>query len=370
MAQGAKPNEVLRQDIARLVKEEKLTGNQIAKQLGISRSATQDYIKQLKQDRPPSDGQCTTPVSDPAPPPTAPPSKPTPVAFVIDDEFRGLIPPLTPEAQGLLEKSLVAEGCRDPLVVWPQLEGLSILLDGHNRYEICQQHDLPFAVIEVQGIATRDEAKVWIVRTQLGRRNLTDFQRIELAERLRSMLEQKAREHQGTRTDLRQNLAGSQDTKQAIAAIAGVSRETVRKAEVIMEEADEPTKEALRRGERSIHRTYQGVRRPRAASNGKATAETSDPTPATPTTMEPDPQVRMAERVIELAGTMWQALVTWREQFPQATWVPSFLRMETDLGKMEECLRDIQRRAREAHQGRMAEPSASVEVPVPGALGQ
>jgi DNA-binding CsgD family transcriptional regulator len=362
MAQGAKLNEALRRDIARLLKEEKLTGNQIAKQLGISRSATQDYIKQLKQDLPPRDGPRPTPVSDPAPIPPAPPSKPTPVAFVIDEEFRSLIPPLTPEARGLLEESLLAEGCRDPLPVWPQPDGPSILFDGHNRYEICQQHDLPFAVIEVQGIATRDEAKVWIIRTQLGRRNLTDFQRIELAERLRSMLEQKARDHQGARTDLRQNVAGSQDTKQAIAAIAGVSRETVRKAEVIMEECDEPTKEALRRGKRKIHGVYQSLRRPRRSSNGKAIADASATMPGAPTDMEPGLRVPMSERLIELAGAILAELANWRQQYPQDSAVGAFALMEKHLRELQGYFRQ--------KRDEMAKPCVTVEVVATGTAGQ
>ena len=50
----------------------------------------------------------------------------------IDSELRALIPPLSSEERSQLEVNLVAEGCRDPLVVW---KGHHILLDGHNRYE-------------------------------------------------------------------------------------------------------------------------------------------------------------------------------------------------------------------------------------------
>jgi ParB-like chromosome segregation protein Spo0J len=271
---------------------------------------------------------------------------------VIDDEFRGLIPPLRPEARGLLEESLLAEGCRDPLVVWPQPDGPSIILDGHTRYEICQQHDLSFAVIEVQGIVTRDEAKIWIIRHQLGQRNLTDFQRIELAEQLRPMLEEKALEHQGARSDLRQNLAGSQDTKQAIAKIAGVSRETVRKAEVIMTEADEPTKETLRRGKRKIHGVYQSLRGARTASNRKAAAEAAATTPAALPTMEPGLRVPMAERLIELAGAILDELATWRQQYPQDSAVGTFALMATHLRELQGYFRKKQ------HE--MAKPCATV----------
>jgi hypothetical protein len=45
--------------------------------------------------------------------------------------------------------------------------------------------------------------------------------------------------------------------------MAGVSRETVRKAKIIMQEANEPTKQALRGGERSIQSVYHELRPPK-----------------------------------------------------------------------------------------------------------
>jgi hypothetical protein len=40
------------------------------------------------------------------------------IELTIDPEFRALIPPLTAGEQAQLEANLLAEGCRDPLVVW------------------------------------------------------------------------------------------------------------------------------------------------------------------------------------------------------------------------------------------------------------
>jgi hypothetical protein len=114
--------------------------------------------------------------------------------------------------------------------------------------------------MEVVGVRERDDAKVWILQNQLGRRNLKDFQRIELAERLRPLLEARAKANQqyhggsapGQEKTLRQNFAevSPVDTKQSIGDIAGVSRETVRKAEVILHEADETLKDEIRKGHR------------------------------------------------------------------------------------------------------------------------
>ena len=87
----------------------------------------------------------------------------------IDPEFQPLFPPLRPEEYAQLEESLVREGCRDPLVVWA---GHNILLDGHNRYEICTRLGIPFGVLGIE-LPDREAALDWIDRNQLGRRNLT-----------------------------------------------------------------------------------------------------------------------------------------------------------------------------------------------------
>ena len=66
----------------------------------------------------------------------------TPIA--VDPELSILIPPLQPEELAQLEANILAEGCRDPLVVWQ-----GILLDGHNRLRICEKHGIPYKVVEI-----------------------------------------------------------------------------------------------------------------------------------------------------------------------------------------------------------------------------
>lgn len=88
----------------------------------------------------------------------------------IDKEFRDLISPLTEVEFTQLKENILAEGCRDPLVVWN-----GIILDGHNRYAICQSYEVPFEIHEVN-LVSRNEAINWIIDNQLGRRNLSPWQ--------------------------------------------------------------------------------------------------------------------------------------------------------------------------------------------------
>lgn len=86
----------------------------------------------------------------------------------IDPQFKNLIRPLRKREYLQLEENLLADGCRDPLIVWN-----GFLVDGHNRYEICTRHQIPFTSIEMD-FACREEAVAWICANQLGRRNISE----------------------------------------------------------------------------------------------------------------------------------------------------------------------------------------------------
>ncbi len=88
----------------------------------------------------------------------------------IDPEFQALIPPLSAEEKQQLEANIAADGCRDPLVVWGE-----ILIDGHNRFEICTRLALPFKTVAMQ-FQDREVAMDWMDANQLGRRNITPDQ--------------------------------------------------------------------------------------------------------------------------------------------------------------------------------------------------
>lgn len=91
--------------------------------------------------------------------------------LAIDPEFKALICPLYDNEYQKLEEDILKDGCRDPLIIW---EG--IIIDGHNRYEICRRLQISFAVTE-KDFSCREAAMAWICANQLGRRNLSEEMR-------------------------------------------------------------------------------------------------------------------------------------------------------------------------------------------------
>lgn len=163
-----------------------------------------------------------------------------------------------------LKKSIVDEGCRDALILWGD-----VLIDGHNRYEICKRHGIEFSTVQKE-FASRNDAIVWMIQNQLGRRNLPIYEQTRLHLYLKPILAEKAKENQSVyygnqhESGLLPNSAKVQkpiDTVGEIAKAAGVSRETVQRVEKLEKTAPPEMKEQLRRGDISINQAYQTIRR-------------------------------------------------------------------------------------------------------------
>jgi N6-adenosine-specific RNA methylase IME4 len=172
--------------------------------------------------------------------------------ITTDPEFRSLIPPLTPEELAGLEASVIAEGCRDALIVWGD-----ILIDGHNRYEICQRHKIMF---NTTGTAfdSREDVIDWIYSNQLARRNLTDESRTYLMGKQYSS----RKKREGKHALLGQNVPVS--TAEKIGNERGVTGKTVQRAEdysdaidILEETLGEEIKKKILSGE--ISTTKKGV---------------------------------------------------------------------------------------------------------------
>ena len=143
----------------------------------------------------------------------------------IDPEFQSKIPPLTFEELNLLEANILEEGrIISPLIVWNGL-----IVDGHNRFAILENHpEIEYTVLEKE-FANRYEAIVWICKNQLGRRNLTPQQFKYL---IGQRYEAEKQAHGGERkaTDKICPLTSSHQTRASIAQEAKVSEGFVQNA--------------------------------------------------------------------------------------------------------------------------------------------
>src|SRR4051812_11072656 len=157
----------------------------------------------------------------------------------IDDRLRSHIPALKTDEYRQLEENILAYGCQSPLIVWGD-----VLLDGHNRYDICNRHGVPFRV-ETVNLPDFDAALAWIEDNQLGRRNLTPNQFAYFIGRKYERLK-KAQGGTGAnqytddeQSDQNDHSAKPEKTSQIIAGQHGISAPTVRRAENFAHDVDE-----------------------------------------------------------------------------------------------------------------------------------
>jgi len=186
--------------------------------------------------------------------------------IIIDSEFKALIPPLAADELRQLEENILRDGCRDPLVLWD-----GILIDGHNRHEICTRHGLPFQTVEIQ-FESRAHARIWIRHNQAGRRNLSTAWRLDLELGNKkdfleigkaAMAQKKVGNTNASKSTLSQNDKVDLpeiNTRVEIAKAAGVSTGQVGMAEQIIKKAPELWEKA-KQGDVSISSAYQQIRR-------------------------------------------------------------------------------------------------------------
>ena len=227
----------------------------------------------------------------------------------IDQEFKSLIPPLAKEEFAQLEKNVISEGCRDALVLWEET-----IIDGHNRFEICTKHNIEFKTKQA-GVASREEAVLWIIKNQLGRRNLQAIDRVPLIERQRGILEEQAKARMiATQNNKAAGAApplvaelGKHEVREELAKQAGVGRTTYVLLKEITEKGTPELVEAVRNKEISAKNAATIASLPKEEQNevfigkdrkeviakarairGENSGSKTGPTPAAATKKKPD----------------------------------------------------------------------------------
>lgn len=192
----------------------------------------------------------------------------------IDDEFRSIIPPLASEERQQLEQNLIADGCREPLVVWSDGQGDPCIVDGHNRYEICTRNNIHFEVLERE-FTDRTQVILWMIDNQFGKRNLADIDRISLARKREAVLRPIAKENQvsvlkkGSSVPAKLPEREAIDTRKESAKTAGVGERTYDAGKLVLDAAEkgeipQADVEAIRRKEKSIHRVAKDIKEKRS----------------------------------------------------------------------------------------------------------
>jgi len=170
--------------------------------------------------------------------------------IIINQVLQSYVDPLTESEYAALERSLLAEGCRDALVLWND-----VLIDGHNRYAICRKHNIDFKTIQNSSFESLDDVMLWMIDNHLARRSVSDFQRGVLALRKKEIVAARSpapaaadEAAQGEPTP-----KPAMSTREDVAKAARLSSNQISQIEKIQKAATPELVEAVRAGTISIN---------------------------------------------------------------------------------------------------------------------
>ena len=159
-----------------------------------------------------------------------------------------------------MTESMKTEGFKSghELHVW-LYNGKKILIDGHTRRYCAIKAGLSEVPCIIHHFDTLEEAKKFAIREQTDRRNLSGE---ALLQAVANFNFEKGKGNAGEEKGKASEIIGKQ---------LGVSSKTVEKARVVLKEATEEQKEAIRKDELSVNQVYNQIR-------GKAPVEKPDTT--------------------------------------------------------------------------------------------
>lgn len=187
----------------------------------------------------------------------------------IDPELRDLLPPLSGDEKRQLEDNLLKIGyVGAPIYIWN-----GYIVDGHNRYEICQKHHITYPTEELNlgDSATKTDVMEWMINTQLGRRNLIPAQRLIVLDKFKKRVQAEAALKKEQSLNI---FYGNQHkevshpngehtkihTDKTLAKMAGVGTGTVARFNQVMKSEDENLKNDVIAGKVSINAGYKKIK--------------------------------------------------------------------------------------------------------------
>lgn len=147
--------------------------------------------------------------------------------------LKDLIRPLDNDEIAQLNANILANGCQDSLKIWQTTkkvinpdavsnEEQFVLIDGHNRYKVCTENNIPFAISLMQ-FQSLDDVISWMIDLQLGRRNMSSTE-IAYYRGLKYNQEKKIE-----KTENFSSAGTSLKTSQKLAQQYGINEKTIRR---------------------------------------------------------------------------------------------------------------------------------------------
>lgn len=180
-------------------------------------------------------------------------------------ELSSYLPPVEEEVYRELKSDIRSNGVLDPILYIENPDKEKIVIEGHTRLKACiELNKTDFTIRKInEKFTSLDEIKLWMIKHQSQRRNLTTVQKLQLAFHSKPIIEKQALENQKLAGKTKSSLSSEQkiDTHDVIAKIAGVGRTMAFNYSYLRENASQSMQKKVDRGELSIKRAYNEVKK-------------------------------------------------------------------------------------------------------------
>ena len=219
--------------------------------------------------------------------------------YIIMDEVKDLVtiwelkshlPFADEELFNSLKEDIRKNGLNDPILYIPLSNGKKLVVEGHTRLTALislNQEEIPTKEL-TETFSSLEEIKLWMVKHQFQRRNLSNVEKIRLAYLSKSTIEKLAKENLSkagksfskNKDNNSINEIEKIDTYEEIAKIAGLGRTTIVKYSQILDKGSKGIIENLNKGNISIGAAHNSIK----SKTEEKVQKTKVPTPKNTTT--------------------------------------------------------------------------------------
>ena len=191
------------------------------------------------------------------------------ITITINPEYESIVPPLSEEEYEALKKSIKENGLCLPIFITEY----GVILDGHHRYKICLELGIE-PKFEIKRFDNKLDEIEFVIDINLTRRQLTPFQRVELAFELEKVESEKAklRSLQNLKNVSQKLSSGSMGhidnlsedqgrTRAIVSKKAGISQGTYERGRKIIQNGSEEQKKKLRKGKSTINKECNKIKK-------------------------------------------------------------------------------------------------------------
>ncbi|MDV3950033.1 hypothetical protein CMT75_16070 [Elizabethkingia anophelis] len=176
-------------------------------------------------------------------------------------ELKSYLPFMQDDLFQQLKEDIRQNGLNDPILYYLTENGDKLVIEGHTRLKACVELNLTsFPIKEIQeSFNSLDSIKLWMLKHQFQRRNLSAVERLELAYLSKDIIERQAKENL-IKAGKGKTVCNSIDTSLEIANLAGVGRTTAVNYTAVMNRAPQAVIDKLKKGDITIAAAYNKVR--------------------------------------------------------------------------------------------------------------